>query len=59
MSGQATTIALVIIGILFVQSGVAGISVGGTPAQAGWWLVIVGVVLIGAAIIVGRRPSAT
>jgi hypothetical protein len=42
----------VIVGIAFVMSGVAGISVGGTSAQAGWWCVIVGSI-IGAAAIVG------
>ena len=29
---------------LFVLSGIAGISVGGISAQAGWWLVVVGLI---------------
>ena len=31
---------------LFVMSGIAGISVGGISAQAGWWLVVVGLILL-------------
>ena len=34
---------------LFVMFGIGGISVGGTSAQAGWWLVVVG--LIGLAVV--------
>jgi uncharacterized membrane protein HdeD (DUF308 family) len=52
MTRNRTNVIGVIIGIAFVMSGVAGITVGGTSAQAGWWLVIVGGT-IGAAAIVG------
>jgi uncharacterized membrane protein HdeD (DUF308 family) len=52
MTRNRTNVISVIIGIAFVMSGVAGITVGGTSAQAGWWLVIVGGT-IGAAAIVG------
>jgi hypothetical protein len=31
---------------LFIMSGIAGISVGGISAQAGWWLVVVGLILL-------------
>jgi hypothetical protein len=34
---------------LSLMFGIAGISVGGTSAQAGWWLVVVG--LIGIALV--------
>jgi hypothetical protein len=34
---------------LFVMSGIAGISVGAASAQAGWWLVAVG--LLGLALV--------
>ena len=29
---------------LFVMSGIAGISLGGVSAQAGWWLVVAGLI---------------
>lgn len=42
----------VVVGIAFVLSGIAGIAVGGTSAQAGWWLVVVGGI-VGVAALVG------
>lgn len=33
------------IGVLQLVSGLAGIAVGGTAAAAGWWLVVVGLLL--------------
>ena len=48
--------AVAVAAALFVLSGIAGISVGGTSAQAGWWLVVVGLVgLVLAVIELGRR----
>lgn len=52
-------IALALFGLLVVLSGIAGITLGGTPAQAGWWLVVVGIVmgLIGLTALRTRRPT--
>jgi uncharacterized membrane protein HdeD (DUF308 family) len=58
MTRNRTNVIGVIIGIAFVMSGVAGISVGETSAQAGWWLVIVGSI-IGAAAILGLLRGRT
>jgi hypothetical protein len=42
--------------VLFVMSGIAGISVGEGSAQAGWWLVAVGVLVLAVlAVELGRR----
>jgi protein-S-isoprenylcysteine O-methyltransferase Ste14 len=41
----AKEIALAIFGLLFVLSGIAGITSGGTSAQAGWWLIVVGTLM--------------
>jgi uncharacterized membrane protein HdeD (DUF308 family) len=56
--GRAREIALTIFGVLFVLSGIAGITLGGASAQAGWWLVVVGLVmtLVGLAAL-RRSPS--
>ena len=41
---------------LVLLSGIAGISVGGVSAQAGWWLVVVGLIgLVLVAIELRRR----
>ena len=37
-------IALAVIAVLFILSGIGGISTGGVSAQAGWWLVVVGLI---------------
>ncbi len=42
-------VGVLIIGLLHLMSGLAGIAVGGASAQAGWWLVVVGLVLAGLA----------
>ena len=51
-------IALAVLGLLFVISGIGGIILGGTPAQAGWWLVVVGIIMssVGLAALRTRRP---
>ena len=58
MSDHAKMIGVVILGLTFVLSGIGGIAVGGANAQAGWWLAVVGLVLVGLAwrkMQVGRR----
>ena len=42
-------IILAVVAILFVLSGVAGVTQGGVQGQAGWWMVVIG--LIGIAIV--------
>jgi hypothetical protein len=37
---------VVVVGLAFLLSGIAGVAVGGTSALAGWWLVVVGSVLV-------------
>ena len=49
MSHHTKMVGVVIIGLLHLLSGIAGIAVGGASAQAGWWLVVVGLVLAGLA----------
>ena len=41
---RIAAIALIAIAALFLLSGIAGISLGGVSAQAGWWLVVVGLI---------------
>ena len=41
---RIAVIVLIVVAALFVLSGIAGISLGGISAQAGWWLVVVGLV---------------
>jgi hypothetical protein len=41
---RIATIGLIALASLFLLSGIAGISLGGVSAQAGWWLVVVGLV---------------
>jgi len=50
------TVMLGLVAGLMVLSGVAGIAQGGTPAQAGWWLVVVGCLILVA--VVWRRAEA-
>lgn len=59
MNNHAAKIALAIFGLLFVLSGIGGITLGSTPAQAGWWLVVVGILmgLVGLAALRTRRPA--
>lgn len=59
MTNHAANIALAIFGPLFVLSGIAGITLGGISAQAGWWLVVVGIIigLVGLAALRIRRPA--
>jgi uncharacterized membrane protein HdeD (DUF308 family) len=47
------------LGLLFVLSGIAGVTLGGTSAQAGWWLVIIGIImgLVGLAALRTRRRA--
>lgn len=49
-SGNFGRLLAGVVGGLMVLSGLAGVSLGGTSAQAGVWLVIVGLVLIIAAV---------
>jgi uncharacterized membrane protein len=49
MSHQSKMAGVVFIGALHLISGIAGILIGGTPAQAGWVLVVVGLLLVGLA----------
>jgi uncharacterized membrane protein HdeD (DUF308 family) len=46
---RIAVIVLAALAVLFVLSGVAGITRGDVAAQAGWWMVVVG--LIGLAIV--------
>ena len=41
---RIAVIVLIAVAALFLLSGIAGISLGGISAQAGWWLVVVGLV---------------
>jgi uncharacterized membrane protein HdeD (DUF308 family) len=45
---RTAVLILIVVAVLFVLSGFAGISQGGVQAQAGWWMVAVG--LIGLAL---------
>ena len=45
MSHHTKMVGVVVIGLLNLMSGIAGIAVGGTSAPAGWWLVVVGLLL--------------
>jgi uncharacterized membrane protein HdeD (DUF308 family) len=45
---RTAVIFLIVVAVLFVLSGFAGITRGGIQAQAGWWMVAVG--LIGLAL---------
>ena len=46
---RTAVIILAVVAILFLLSGVAGVTQGGVQGQAGWWIVVVG--LIGLAIV--------
>jgi hypothetical protein len=46
---RTAVIILAVAAILFVLSGVAGVTQGGVQGQAGWWMVVIG--LIGLAIV--------
>lgn len=53
---RAAVILLVVVAVLFILSGVGGITVGGISAQAGWWMVVVGLIgLVLVAIEIARR----
>ena len=53
---RIAAIAMVAVASLFLLSGIAGISSGGDSAQAGWWLVVVGLIgLVLVAIELRRR----
>jgi hypothetical protein len=53
---RIAAIAMIAVASLFLLSGVAGISIGGVSAQAGWWLVVVGLIgLVLVAIELRRR----
>ena len=58
MNNHATKeIALTVFGLLSVLAGISGITLGGTSAQAGWWLVVEGSImaLVGLAALRTRR----
>ena len=46
---RIAVIILAVVAAVFVVSGVAGVTLGGVQAQAGWWFVVVG--LIGLALV--------
>lgn len=46
MSRHTTLLCVAVIGLLHLVLGIAGIAVGGTNAQAGWFLVVIGLVLV-------------
>ena len=46
---RTAVLILAVVAVLFVLSGVAGVTQGDVQAQAGWWMVVVG--LIGLAIV--------
>jgi len=41
---RVAVILLAVMAVLFILSGINGIVVGGVSAQAGWWLVVVGLI---------------
>jgi hypothetical protein len=43
---RTAVILLAAIAVLFILSGIGGITVGGVSAQAGWWLLAVGLILL-------------
>ena len=43
---RTAVILLSVMAGLFILSGIGGIAVGGASAQAGWWLVVVGLILV-------------
>jgi hypothetical protein len=53
---RIAAIAMIAIASLILLSGIVGIGVGGVSAQAGWWLVVVGLIgLVLVAIELRRR----
>ena len=53
---RPAVVVVAVAAVLCVMSGIAGISVGGGSAQAGWWLVAVGVLVLAVlAVERGRR----
>jgi len=53
---RVAALAMIAVAALFLLSGIAGISLGGVSAQAGWWLVVVGLLgLVLVAIELRRR----
>jgi len=53
---RTAAIILIVVAVLFVLSGFAGIVQGGVSAQAGWWMVAVGLIgLVLVAIDLARR----
>ena len=45
MSHHSKMVGVVVIGLMHLVSGIAGIAVGGGSLQVGWWLVGVGLLL--------------
>jgi hypothetical protein len=45
-NSRSRTAFVVVVGLAFLLSGIAGVAAGGTSALAGWWLVVVGLVLV-------------
>ena len=53
---RIAVIILAVVAALFVLSGVAGITLGGVQAQAGWWFVVAGLISLAlVAIELARR----
>jgi len=53
---RIAAIAMISVASLVLLSGIVGIAIGGVSAQAGWWLVVVGLIgLVLVAIELRRR----
>ena len=53
---RIAVLVLIAVAVVVLLSGVVGIGLGGMPAQAGWWLVVAGLVgLVLVAIELRRR----
>lgn len=47
MSHHARMLGVVVIGVLLLMLGITGVADGGLSAHPGWWIVAVGILLIG------------
>lgn len=45
MRDRSVKVGIGVIGLLLALSGAGGVVVGGVSAQAGWWLLVVGIVM--------------
>jgi hypothetical protein len=58
MRTQSKMAFVIIIGVLHLVSGIAGIALGGVPMAVGWTLVIVGLMLVSLAWLALREDDA-